>query len=99
MNGRRLFELKSKKQRYEITSSLVVGSMYELKKNTLFHDPIHGWKMFDSDSVMMLLEYDFTFNFSETRQVVKMKFLNPEGTISTRTDFDENIYLYLQLKQ
>lgn len=88
-----------KKSKRKIPLSLEVGSIYELKADALFKDPINGWKLFEAKSILMLLDYNLNMGWNDNKPVVTMTFLNPEGTISLRTDFDENIYLYLQLKQ
>lgn len=90
---------KNEKSKRKITSFLEIGSIYELKVGALFKDTIHGWKLFEEKSVLMLLEYDLNMSWSDKKHIITMKFLNPEGRISLRTDFDENIYSYLQLKK
>lgn len=88
-----------KKEKREITSLLKVGSIYELKREAMFQDKIFGWKIFPPNSYFMLLDFNLHKNFSDNKPIITMTFLNPDGRISIRTDFDKNIYLYLQLKQ
>lgn len=88
-----------KKSKRKISLLLEIGSIYELKANALFKDPINGWKLFEAESVMMLLDYDSNMGWGSGKPITTMTFLNPEGRISYRTDFDENIYSYLQLKE
>lgn len=88
-------KLKSKTKN-ELDVPLKIGSIFKIKKNIfVFHESTKTWEPLLLGETLLLLEKPVKSQL-DTKDILHLKFLTSKGDVTTRVDFENEIYLYLE---
>jgi hypothetical protein len=75
---------------------LKVGSVYKVKRNILlYNENIKAWQTCSPGKTLLLLEIPKHSSLGN-KDIIHLKFLTSNGEISTRADFINDIFVYLE---